>query len=265
MTAPTDLHLIPGGTPFYLPGNKTGCLVVHGYTGTPCNVRWLGDYLNAQGYTVYGPRLTGHGARPEDMRGVRWEAWYFDVLAAYQMLRETCDRVFVAGLSMGAVLSLLLASREAVDGVIAMSTPYELRDWRIRLLPVLAAVHPMRHKPLTDEFKAFCQRVEEHKITRGGVTGYASYLTYPTSSVIQLNRLLGAMRAGLPHVTAPVLLMHSRRDEVASFASMDTIAAQLGSTDKQTCTVEDSHHVITMDHECDTVFAAAARFIACHS
>jgi carboxylesterase len=238
---------------------------VHGYTGAPSNVRWLGDYLNAQGYTVYAPRLTGHGARPEDMRGVRWEAWYFDVLAAYQMLRKTCDQVYAVGLSMGAILSLLLASREAVDGVIAMSTPYELRDWRVRLLRLISMVSPVRRKPLTDEFTAFFHRVEEQKSVRGGEAGYGSYMEYPTSSVIQLNRLLAAMRAGLPQVTAPVLLIHSRRDEVVPFASMGMVAARLVSTQVQTCVVDESHHVICMDHECDRVFAAAADFIAAHS
>jgi carboxylesterase len=143
----TDLSLYDGGSPFYLPGNSIGVVLTHGITGTPCNMRWLADHLHESlGCTIYAPRLTGHGTHPADMRGVRWEQWYYDVLSAYSLLRERCKKVFVGGLSMGALLSLTLAAREPVDGVIAMSTPYEITDWRVPFLPLIKYVLPYPHK-----------------------------------------------------------------------------------------------------------------------
>jgi carboxylesterase len=64
-------QIIPTAEPFFFPGNgqntRIGCLVTHGFTGAPKEMRWLGESLNRQGYTVCGIRLTGHATRPEDM------------------------------------------------------------------------------------------------------------------------------------------------------------------------------------------------------
>ena len=60
--------IIPTAEPFYLPGNNIGCLLVHGFTGAPKEMRWMGEFLGNQGYTVLGIRLAGHATTPEDMR-----------------------------------------------------------------------------------------------------------------------------------------------------------------------------------------------------
>jgi carboxylesterase len=52
-----DPFIIPSAEPFYFPGGKTGCLLVHGFTGSPKEMRWMGEYLAGQGYTVLGVRL----------------------------------------------------------------------------------------------------------------------------------------------------------------------------------------------------------------
>jgi len=41
--------IIPTAEPFYFPGNKIGCLLVHGFTGTPKEMRWMGEYLGSSG------------------------------------------------------------------------------------------------------------------------------------------------------------------------------------------------------------------------
>jgi len=46
--------IIPTAEPFFLPGNRVGCLLVHGFTGAPKEMRWMGEFLNQQGYTVLG-------------------------------------------------------------------------------------------------------------------------------------------------------------------------------------------------------------------
>ena len=57
---------IPKAEPFFLPGGKTGCLVVHGFTGTPLEMRGLGDFLHQQGHTILGVRLAGHATSLKD-------------------------------------------------------------------------------------------------------------------------------------------------------------------------------------------------------
>ncbi|NTV37277.1 MAG: carboxylesterase, partial [Anaerolineaceae bacterium] len=51
--------------PFLLPGGKVGCLLIHGFTGTPKEMRWWGEDLAGRGYTVLAPRLAGHATTPK--------------------------------------------------------------------------------------------------------------------------------------------------------------------------------------------------------
>ncbi|MDP1778829.1 MAG: hypothetical protein Q8K73_00995, partial [Anaerolineales bacterium] len=63
-----NTQTIPTTEPFLLRGNKTGILLIHGFTGAPKEMRWMGEYLNEQGFTCLGIRLNGHATTPEDMR-----------------------------------------------------------------------------------------------------------------------------------------------------------------------------------------------------
>jgi carboxylesterase len=125
------LQIIPTAEPFFFPAPKTssnsvGCLLVHGFTGTPKEMRGMGEYLARQGYSVLGIRLTGHATQPDDMRRSRCADWTVSVEDGYQLLRGVADNIYLVGLSMGGVLSLLMSTRLDVKGVVAMSTPYRL-------------------------------------------------------------------------------------------------------------------------------------------
>lgn len=261
------LKLLKGGAPFYYSGNETGCLVLHGFTGAPNEVRWLGQHLNQQGYTVYGPRLAGHGTTLEDLAYVTWHEWYYDVLAGYEMLRRQCDRVFVLGLSMGGALTMTLAAREAVDGIVVMSAPHQIDDWRKPLIPLLSIFVPTLPKdaPPPDE-DPFYQRVLEEQIARGEEPiGHPSYHGWSLRGVKQVLALLKVMRNGLPEISAPALLVHSKNDDVVSIENLQLNYNAVGSANKEMLILENSLHVITEDVERETVFKAAADFVAKHS
>ena len=53
------MAIMPGAEPFYFSGDRTGCLLIHGFTGTPNEMRWLGTQLSTAGHTVLGVRLAG--------------------------------------------------------------------------------------------------------------------------------------------------------------------------------------------------------------
>src|SRR5687768_12862436 len=134
-------QVIPTAEPFFLLGDsaKPACLLIHGFTGTPKEMRWMGEYLNQQGYTCLGVRLAGHATRPEDMIRSRYTDWMASVEDGYHLLRGVTDKVFLVGLSMGGILSLLMSTRLEVKGVIAMSTPSRLpTDYPIWFLQLVS-------------------------------------------------------------------------------------------------------------------------------
>jgi len=246
--------IIPTTEPFFYPGDETGCLLIHGFTGTPKEMHPMGKYLAGQGYSVLGVRLAGHATQLEDMARMRYWDWMASVEDGWHMLRGSTKRVFVVGLSMGGVLTLLFASRYPVAGAVAMATPAEVpvegaQRPLVPLSRLLSLVLPFLDK---EDGKWFNPEVEKDHI---------SYPSHPLRSVYELDKLVKLMRAGLPEITAPVLLMHSRDDADVPYEDANTLCEEIGSADKEVLLVEGSNHVITRDGDTMRVFKAAADFI----
>ena len=65
--------ITPG--PFFLAGGPVGVLLMHGFTGSPPEMRRLGDSLYGEGLTVSAPLLPGHGTTTDECNSVRWQQW----------------------------------------------------------------------------------------------------------------------------------------------------------------------------------------------
>ena len=234
-----------------MPGSRTGCLLIHGFTGAPDEMRPLGSHLSsAHNHTVLGLRLTGHATRMKDLNRTRWRDWVASVEDGFHLLSGMTDHVYLLGHSMGGVLALYAAAQYQVDGVITTATPYQLQqDWRLNIAEYLSPLIPAIPKG-SPEWE------QQHAANQE-----ASYLRYPVRAIAELRDLLAAMRDALPRVTVPVLMMHSKEDRSAPFESMEQISSRLGSQHKETLTIEKGGHMIVLNEASALVFQAAARFI----
>ena len=251
-------QIIPSAEPFFFPGKgdnaRIGCLVTHGFTGAPKEMRWLGEYLNCQGYTVCGIRLAGHATRPKDMLRSRWQDWLLSVEDGINLLRACTDQIFLLGLSMGGILSLTAAARFDINGVVAMSTPYDLPPsplprWVFHVMSWFKPYVPKGKVPGSGWFDQAAYRQ------------HVAYPMNPVRSAIELKLLIDEMHAALPKISVPVLLIHSRDDDYVIKDSMQRIYNLLGSSKKEMMWVEGGGHVMTEEPTRDTVFKAAADFI----
>ncbi len=265
MSKPLELH--PYAYPFYFPGNDTGCLLVHGLTGNPGALLWLGEHLNQQGFTVYGPRLAGHGTDVYDLLPIRWQELFYDVLAGYHMLRRSCSQVFVVGLSMGGALTLLFASHVPVDGYVALAAPHEINNPLIPLIPLLKLFRKTLAKGVPpfeeDEFQQYVVAIQKE---RGEPpVGEGGYDEWALPTVYEVDKMLREMRAGLPNLSAPGLFIHSLADETVPYPNMEKNVMMAGSADKCTVTLNESSHIITMHMERHIVFDEVTMFIKAHT
>jgi len=245
-------NCIQTAEPFFFPGDETGCLLVHGFTGTPKEMRWLGEDLAGQGRTVLGIRLAGHATKPDDMLRTRWQDWLASVEDGWYVLSGCTKRIFIAGLSMGGILSLRFAARFSVAGVVAMSTPHHLPpDRRLPYIKALSKVQPRITKGPSDWHDTEAEQA------------HVDYPDYPTRSLAELRDLLAEMRASLPQVTAPTLLIYSRQDGSVrpEDGHADLIYNALGSKQKSVFWVQGSGHVITCDAARPIVFQTVSQFI----
>ena len=249
--------IIATAEPFFFPGSKIGVLLVHGFTGTPKEMRWMGEYLHTQHhFTVLGIRLAGHATQPEDMLRNSYQDWLASVEDGYAHLVGCVDAIVIMGLSMGGVLSLTVASYLPVKGVVTMSTPYKLPDDpRLRHIEWLSKLAPFIPKTSSSEPGAGWFDKEAY-------LEHVSYPQNPLHGVGELNKLLGLMRTSLPQIQVPVLLIHSKDDDYVLSDSMPNIYDNLPAQhDKEMLWIEGSGHVITRDAQRQTVFKAAADFV----
>jgi carboxylesterase len=180
--------------------------------------------------------------------------WLASVEDGFALLSGAASAITVMGLSMGGILALSAAATLPVNGVVAMSTPYKLPDDpRLRHIECLSKLVPYMPKGSEEPGAGWFdkQAFKEH----------VSYPQNPLHAIGELNKLLSHMRALLPEVRVPALLIHSRDDDYVVKDSMPRIYDDLGTSDKRMLWIEGSGHVITRDAQRQTVFENAANFV----
>ena len=242
----------PGAEAFFLPGGPTGVLLLHGFTSSPAEVRPLGSYLAEQGYTVYSPRLAGHGTAPEDLRATHWRDWVDSAEAGLPVLRHAgCTRIALAGLSLGGSIALYLAAHRpgAYLGLITMNSPIYLPPIFTPALRWLGAGPlPFFHKGITD----LTEEPERHELT---------YTRTPLESVSVMIELLSEVSARLPRITTPALVVYSRNDRLVLPFNAMRIYSNIQSRDKQMLVLHRGRHVVTVGEDAPQMFETIRQFL----
>jgi len=223
-----------------------GFLLLHGLTGTPDEVRPLGERLARGGFSVLVPWLAGHGTSPKDLERTTWRDWEESGREALHALKRRTRRVFVGGLSMGACAALHLASHEEVDGVVSMAGLYKLVDWRFNLIGFF-------------RFLQWRTRELQGGVSRDGVV-HPTYDYAPTKSLYELKKMMDHLRDDLRYVKAPALVCHGSKDSMVPPGNADRILAALGSALKHRLILPRSNHVLPLDEDREILFAKVLRF-----
>ena len=233
------------------PDARSAVLCIHGLTGTPYEIRPVGEALAAQGMRAVGLALPGHNATPEALASCRHEAWLEAVDAAFRDLSDRHERVFLAGISLGGLLSLWLAAERDVAGIAVIGTPLRLRGGAPWLVPLAKYVAPyLKKRNGSDIRNEAARRV------------HPSYPVMPLASVHQLMQLQRRVRRALHRVTDPVLVAHGQLDGTAHPADADVIHRSVASASRELLWLPKSGHVVPVDHDGPRLSEAIARFFA---
>lgn len=241
---------------FDLGQGDRGVLLIHGFCGTPPEMRGLGEYLAGRGFRVRGALLRGHGTTPEDLAGTTGKDWVDSAQADLDALKRTCAEVFVAGQSMGGTLSLLLAARN--PDVKAVATTSALVDLgRFTELQILLGSRILRwHYP---------DRASVDLFDKEAVKQLRSYARRPMRRHVDLVQLGRQALAEAGAIRVPALLMHGLRDQVVPPANAARIAAAIG-PNATVRLFERSGHAMTVDVDRREIYElVAAHFSAAGS
>ena len=250
---------------------RIGVLCVHGFTGSPAEMRPLGEYLARRGYTVHGVLLPGHGGAAEDLKGHKWMRWTEATHAALQTLGRTCDQVFVAGESMGGLIAIHLAIHHPTEicGVISLATPSAIKDARAKLVRFARYFVPYFYPLKEADFSSPAVRESVAKRMRESldlddpivVRQIKSSVRIPLDAIAELMALNEQVVKELPKLTRPVLFLQGRKDTTIAANSMNLLCALAGSPDKQMMWLENSGHVLPWEPDAHIVCYMAEQFI----
>lgn len=224
--------IMPGAEPYSMGpiDAQIACALVHGFTGSPYEMRSFAERLAGRGVYVDVPLLPGHGTSAEDMSRTSFPDWVAGAEAAYLGLAARHRRTFVLGFSMGGLIALMLASRHHVDGVVVVSAPLRIRDPRAPFLPLIALVRKYEppappasqspHGPVPATAPIPSSPLEPAALAGPSEMSLeerrtVSYSQKPVACIQSLMRLMQAVKAETPHVEAPLLAAYGANDRTA--------------------------------------------------
>ncbi|MFM9913751.1 MAG: alpha/beta hydrolase [Methylophilaceae bacterium] len=272
-----------GNTGYYEERGADAVLLVHGLTGTPAEMRHIAKRLMKQGFSVMCPALAGHCGTVSDLKKSRWQDWYTSMDKAFEALKTKHERVYVSGLSMGALIGLLLAAEKGkrVDGLGLLSTTFFYDGWnmprlRRKLFLPIALHSPLRYLLSWKENPPYgikCERTRAlvHAILENRdalASEKVGIFHTPGVTVHQCAKLIKAAKKVLPKVHSPALIVHATEDDMASVKNAHFVAQRISSERVETFFVDDTYHVLTLDKRKDDVAKRLAEFFkkcAAHS
>lgn len=254
---------------FEFAGGPSGILLVHGFSGSPVEMRGLGTRLAADGHAVSAVRLAGHTGNPADLAAASWRDWLDSVEQGYEHLQQRCVDVYVCGFSVGGALAVLLSTRRRVRRLALLATPARLSDdWRVGVLPVVRYVmpwfYPLGNADFSDPFLRQKAREHDPDIDLDDPAVQQRLRTsvrISTAAIDQAARVVNRARGLLPRVTAPTLVLQGRQDETVPANSAEIIYQRLGSTQKRLVWMENTgHQLLVMGPKREEIYTHVATF-----
>lgn len=277
MSQTIESLLGPAG--YYSRRGEDAVLLIHGLTGTPAEMRSLAKKLLHQGFSVMCPRLAGHCGSIAELKKSRWQDWYNTVEQSFEALKSEHRQVYVAGLSMGALLALRLAAHKGdrVGGLGLLSSTFFYDGWNMpkykrRLLLPLVIYSPLKRfiswtetSPYgikCERTRAKVQAVLENR-DANAAEQFGIFRT-PAVTIHESMRLIREAQRALPSVHTPTLIVHAIEDDMASLKNAHYVAEHIGAPDIETFFVDDTYHVLTLDRRKHQVAERLCNFFLQH-
>lgn len=235
---PLPFYRGPEHEPFVFPadgGVDTGALLIHGFMGSPKELRPLGRALAAVGIDAHGVLLPGFGAGVAGLGTVRAADWIGAASAVWEDLAGRYRRTVLLGFSMGGAVALHVAARRPPDRLILVAPLFRLADRRAAVLPLLRYVKkefmPYEHADFSREqvrwdFQHLDAAIDlddrdvQARIRREAVI--------PTSALAELWSLSRAAGRVGRRAVAPTLVIQGAEDRIVRAADTRRLLAHLG-------------------------------------
>jgi len=266
---------------FLLKGtNQKAVLLIHGITGTPSEMRYLGKCLNKQGFTVFCNTLPRHCSTLEDLKKVTWTEISDSCIQDFKELRKEYSQVYVAGLSLGALMSIHLAYKfpDQVAGIGALAPTLFYDGWALHKgkclmnlvwhIPFLRDMiniregwpYGLKDEDLRENIERFYKNASIKQFSNKVLLFGSPF--FPLACLYQHHLFTKVVKKELPSVKTPIILFHAKEDDMTSLKNSRYVFEHIGSSNKSLVVLENSYHMITIDKDKDKVSQELADFFS---
>jgi len=240
---PESTEVIPISKPQFYRGGDTAVLIIHGFTGSPHEMIYLGKRLNDEGFSVFIPRLPGHGTNRYDFLNSCWKDWLRTSSDAYINLKASHKRVYIAGLSMGGLLATIIASKYKPEKIALAAPAIEVSDWMLKLTPF---------------FKYFIKRIknkkkkeyEDENMRKLADEYWDSHFIAKLADFHYLQKMA---KQRLKDIVSDTLVIVSENDNTVPLSVADLIEKNISAVHKKRVVLKESSHVVVNDIEKEKV------------
>ena len=234
----------------YNTDSKTGILLIHGFTNTTYEYKKLISFLSSKGFFVRADNLPGHGTTVEDCNTIKYTDWIEFTEKRLADLSARCNKVFICGISMGALLAMHLATVFPINGLITAAPVLSFnKPFKIRFLnPILCNI--LKVRPKKYEFNP------SQKI-------YYGYNKWPLIALNEVRKLSNYInKKVLNKINCRTLLIHSTLDQVSLIDNYDIEKKYMNPKIINSLIVNESHHnIFDCDVEKDIIHTKILDFI----
>ncbi|QEN09616.1 alpha/beta fold hydrolase [Oceanispirochaeta crateris] len=232
---PSNTQILPLGQPRFHEGGDEAVLLVHGFTGMTSNFFYLFDRLVSEGYTVSLPRLPGHASNAADFHESTGHDWLRCVVDEYVLLQSRYKTVYIAGLSMGGLLTLILAALFDPAKIVVMAPAISIRNKLVFKTPFLKYfIHSVK-----GSWKEEDEDDEERR-----TLGRAYWARTDVIKVADMIALRKRALKNLSRVKSPTLTIVSEGDKTVAPDAVQIIENGISSNRKEHIVLVESPHVL---------------------
>jgi len=201
------------------------------------------------------PYLRGHGTKPEDLVGVKWQDWYADAEKALKDLLNEVDKVIIIALSMGSLpgMDLTIAYQDKIAGIVTLVSALRLASPLEPLIPLIALI---QKKVVFKDVPADWYDQEQLKTNQ-------NYKWIPSSAVLEMVRYYKQMRKPemVGQIKVPALIISTTRDHTIDPRTSQWLFDNLGSSDKTMKWFHKTSHEMLRDGEREQVLDEIEAFV----
>lgn len=239
---------------FTLDGDHPVAVLVHGFPGTPHEMRPFANALHREGWTVHAVLLPGFGPEINELPAARFEHWLDKVIATVAHYQRKKRPVMLVGFSMGGAISITAAAQTRPDALVLLAPFYRINHILWKILPVIQTI-----LPTVKPFKAFKPNFADPNF-REAVTRFMPDIdlddpatqkavrefTLPIRMFAQIRKAGIMAYQNAPQVTCPTLVIQGSEDELVTPSNTRTLTARLG-TQAKWVTVKAPHELFRHD------------------